>query len=419
MKGLLYAGAVALAVAAAGSATAQEKQTLRWMTIFDAAQAERWTPVLEAFHKANPDIEVKLETIAGSGAAVYPDVLRTAMASGDPPDVFFMWGGEIAGPFIRAGQVRPIDDLYEQYKWKDRFADWVLVRLQRDGKTYGAPFHARGMGFWYRKDLFAANGVTEPQTYAELEAACQKFKAAGIYCASFGGKFGWHTMRLLDFFIEKECGPAIHDQLNTLKASWDQPCTVAAYSLLKKWVDEGWLVPDFLNVAPNDARIPVYSGKAAMTIEGGWLEGALVANEQNLANYDFFLPPTDQEPRRYPAFPEQWMIPAASKKPELAARFIDFITAKDTQMAMPGPFAGTATVGVKGDCAVTPHDCKWVEVLGSDRQTYGLTDQAFVKELADGFFEIQDGVVAGRITPADAAKQMQVKADAWKAKNPT
>ena len=36
--------------------------------------------------------------------------------------------------------------------------------------------------------------------------------------------------------------------------------------------------------------------------------------------------------------------------------------------------------------------------------------------LIDGFFEVQDGVVAGKITPTDAAAQMQAKAEAWKAK---
>lgn len=410
--------ATALGFAATATATAQTKTTLRWMTNFDAPTVELWKPVMAEFEKANPNIVVKLETVAGSGAAIYPDVLRTSMASGDPPDVFFMWGGEIAGPFIRANLARPLDDYYTKLNWKGRFADWVLTRLQRGGKTFGVPFHARGMAFWYRTDVFKTHGITEPQSYAELEAACVKLKAAGIYCASFGGKFGWHTMRLLDYFVEKQCGPAIHDQLNRLETSWNQPCTVAAYTTLKKWVDEKWLVPDFLTVAPNDARIPVYAGKAAMIIEGGWLEGALKANDQDFAKYDFFLPPTDHQPKRYPAFPEQWMIPVASKNPDIAAKFIDFITAPATQTSIRGPFAGTATVGVKGDCKVTPFDCKWVDVLGSDRQTYILTDQAYTKELADSFFEVQDGVVAGRMTPADAAKLMQDRAAAWKAKNP-
>ena len=34
------------------------------------------------------------------------------------------------------------------------------------------------------------------------------------------------------------------------------------------------------------------NGNAAMVYEGPWLENAIKANEQDLANYDFFLPPT-------------------------------------------------------------------------------------------------------------------------------
>ena len=118
--------AIAAAIAAA-PAEAVDKTTLRFFTIFDAPAMESWQPVIDAFKAANPDIDVKVETVAGSGAAVYPDVLRTSMASGDPADLFFMWGGEIAGPFIRAGQVRPVDDYYGRYKWKDRFANWIVA----------------------------------------------------------------------------------------------------------------------------------------------------------------------------------------------------------------------------------------------------------------------------------------------------
>ena len=93
MRGMRLLAATAFAGLVAFSAAAEAKETLRLMTVFDAPTVQLWEPVLAAYNEANPDYEVKMETVAGSGAAVYPDVLRTAMASGDPPDVFFMWGG--------------------------------------------------------------------------------------------------------------------------------------------------------------------------------------------------------------------------------------------------------------------------------------------------------------------------------------
>ncbi len=416
MKRLLC-GALAIAALFSSAAIAQDTTTIRFANIFDGPGAERFQPVLDAFAAAHPDIIVKSESVAGSGAAVYPDVLRTSMASGDPADVFFLWGGSISKPFIDAGQVEPLDAIYKEKGWEGRFPDWTVSRLQQDGKQYGVPFHAQGMGLFYRKDLFEAAGIkAPPTTYAELEADCAALKANNVYCASTGGKFGWHVMRLVDYFVETACGPEVHDQLNALTASWDQPCVVDAYSKLRNWIDKGWLVPDFLNVAPDDSRIPVYQGRAAMVLEGPWFEPALQQNEQDSSTYGFFVPPTDHEPSRYSAFPEQWMIASGSKHKEAAATFIDFITDVKTQAQFPDAFQASATVGVKPDCTKIPLSCQIADIIQSDRPAYPPTDQAFEKELMDSFFEVQDNIVAGKMTPAEGAKLFQERADAWKAK---
>lgn len=406
MKVLIASAALALM-----SSAALAQETVRFFTIFDATAVERWTPVIAEYEKQNPGVKIELETVAGSGAAVYPDVLRTSMASGDPADVFFMWGGSIAQPFIDAGQAKELSAEYAQYGWGDRFPQWIKDRLSTDGKIYGVPYHARGMGIWYRKDMFAQYGLTVPTTYAELEGICTKLAENGKYCASFGGKFGWHTMRLVDYFLEDTCGPEKHDAINARQESWNQECVVAGFDRLKKWIDNKWLVPDFLAVAPNDARMPMYLGDAAMVYEGPWFEGVLKADEQDGANFDFFLPPTASG--RYHAFPEQWMIAAGAKNPTGAAKFIDWITKAENQAPFPDAFAGSATIGVSPDCAVSPHGCKWVEVLNSSAGTYPPTDQAFAKELIDGFFEAQDSVAAGRMTGAEAAALIQQRVEQY------
>lgn len=402
---------VATALALSGAAaTAQE--TVRFFNIFDAPATEAWKPVIAEFEKQHPEIKIELESVAGSGAAVYPDVLRTSLASGDPADVFFMWGGSIAQPFITAGQVKELSAEYQAHDWAERFPEWVMKQLTVDGKVYGVPYHARGMGLWYRKDMFAEYGIAIPTSYAELEGVCAKLKENGKYCASFGGKFGWHTMRLVDYFLEDTCGAEVHDALNARTQSWDQACVVEAFGRLKKWVDEGWLVPDFLTVAPNDARMPMYLGDAAMVYEGPWFEGVLISDQQDLANFDFFLPPTPSG--RYHGFPEQWMIPVGAKNPEGAVTFIDWITKAENEKPYPLAFAGSATIGVTPDCTESPAGCKWTEILSSDTGTYPPTDQAFSKELIDSFFEAQDSVVAGRMSPEDAAKLIQQRVEASK-----
>ena len=394
----------------------EEQITLRWANIISAVGMEQWQPVIDAFEEKYPHITVSSESTAGSGAAIYPDVLKTSMASGNPPDLFFMWGGSVAQPFIDAGQVLDLEAYYEQYGWHDKYAPWVVERIKSDGKLYGVPYHALGMGFWYRKDIFEELGIEVPTTFAEQEAACATLKENDIYCVTIGGKFGWHTMRVLDYFLEHTCGPDLHDQLNRLEVSWDQGCVVDAYATFQHWIDNGWVVPDFLTVSPDDARLPLFQGDAAMILEGVWFEGVLKNDEQDAANYDFFLPPTDHDPVRFSAFPEQWMISAGAAHPDEAALFIDFITSEEVQTQIPvNDFANSATIGVNPDCNEWPLTCRWREIILSAESTYPPTDQAFVKELMDGFFEVQDAIVAKRLTPEEGAALMQQRVEEWQA----
>jgi raffinose/stachyose/melibiose transport system substrate-binding protein len=403
--------------AAEQPAAGGEKIKLRWANIIDAPNWEQWQAVVDAFQEKYPNIEISSESTAGSGAAVYPDVLKTAMASGSPPDLFFMWGGSISEPFIKAGQAMDLTPYYEKYGWKDKFAPWVVDRISYEGGIYGVPYHARGMGFWYKTDLWEQNGWTVPTTFAEQEELCGKMKEAGMYCVSIGGKFGWHTMRILDYFLEHHCGPELHDKLNRLEESWDQQCVIDSYASFQKWIDNGWVVPDFLTVSPDDSRFPFFAGEAGLVLEGDWYEGVLKTSEQDVNNYGFYLPPTDQEPLRFSTFPEQWMIPAGAAHPDEAAEFINFITSPELQKEIfINDFTASATIGVNPDCTEWPRSCQLREYILNAESTYPPTDQAFVKELMDGFFEVQDSIVAKKLTPEEGAKLMQQRVEDWRAK---
>jgi len=413
--------ATAAAPAAADATTAPvasgEKITLRIASIWDATSMEQMQPVLDDYMKQNPNIQIAVDNTAGSGAAVYPDVLKTALASGNPPDAFFMWGGEIAGPFIDADQVLNLNDFYKQYGWDKVYGPWTLDRISRNGSKFGVPYTAHGMGFWYNKDNFAKWGVEVPKTFAEQEAMCEKLKGQNVYCVSIGGKFGWHTMRILDYFIEHQCGPDKHDQLNALTLSWADPCVVASYQSFQKWVDNGWVVPDFLTVSPDDSRFPFFKGDAALVLEGDWYESVLKNNEQDNKKYNFYLPPTDQTPLRFSTFPEQFMISKDGKHPNETAAFLNWLTSPETAKKFPTAFASSATIGANPDCNEWPLTCGLRKEVLDAKSTYPPTDQAFQKELMDGFFEVQDNIVAKKLTPEEGAKLMQQRVDEWKAKN--
>lgn len=416
--------AIALLITAAGSGMsrtsaggAQEPVNLRFLSWTAAAEVPGFEAMLAAFTESHPHITISSETVAGTGAATYPDVLRTGIAGGDPPDLFYMWGGSIALPFIQADQVLPLDPYYEQYGWAERLVPWAADAMQVDGVAYGVPKATRGMGFWYRTDIFAANGIELPQNYAELEQVCATLQAADIACLSLGGMYGWNTMRLLDYFLELTAGPELHDQLNRLEADWNSPEVIEAYRLLKSWVDNGWIVPGFLAVSPNDARQPFYRGEAAMVFEGDWLEGVLKGDEQDVANFDFFLPPTGHEPLRMSGFPEQIMIARGSQNPDAAAEFLDWFLQPEIQQQYFQAIGGsTGVVDAYPSEDEWPLSVKWREIIET-HPAYPPTDQAFSNELMDSFFAVQDGIIAGQMTPEEGAARMSEHAASWIADN--
>ena len=389
--------------------------TLKVQTVWGGDQKTNLDRLFSEYSKVNPDVKIEHFVVAGAGAATYQEVLQTAFASGTGPDIYFEWGGELSGFFVDSGFAEPLERYYKQYNWNKVLIPWAIDAVKRHGKIYGVPISTHGMSFWYRKDIWKKLGLAEPKTYEELEVLNGKVKNAGIYPLSLGGKYDWMTMRLLDYLLETSCGPRLFDQLRSLKVSWDSPQVVRAFKMFRKWVDN-WITPGFLTVDPAEARMPVYQGSALMVFEGSWLETTLIADGQDPNNWDFFIHPTGHKPNRISGFPEQFMISSKSSHKDEAAKFINWLIQKDIQQRELGKaFNSTATIGVFPDKEKMPSTYKWRQTLTSFEAVYPPTDQVFKSDLLHDFFEVQDGMVAGKITPEEGAKRFQEAVVRWKA----
>ena len=109
------------------------------------------------------------------------------------------------------------------------------------------------------------------------------------------------------------------------------------------------------------------------------------------------------------------MIAAASAHKDAAAQFLNWYVQPRVQnryfMDLEGP---TATVGVRPDAKQWPRTYRWRPILDSSK-TYLPTDQELPNELMDDWYQIQDNLVAGQMTPEQAAKAIGAATDKWKA----
>jgi hypothetical protein len=170
----------------------------------------KWEPVLAAFMAAQSRHRSE---VGERRRLVAPRSTRTCCAprwrAAIRPDVFFLWGGSIAKPFINAGQVEPIDSGLRR-----EGLGRPLPGLDRRSPEAGRQALRRALPRPGHGPLLPQGPVRGGRRHRADHLrrtrgrACTKLKSKpNIYCASTGGKFGWHVMRLVDYFLETACGP--------------------------------------------------------------------------------------------------------------------------------------------------------------------------------------------------------------------
>lgn len=360
--------------------------------------------VVADFEKENPGIKVEFTPYSTNQ---YLQNLQVAATNNTLPDIFFEGlGATLAHQFIDNGRIMNLDAAAKAGDWDNRFLPLSIDLLKWKNSWYEAPAIALGMGIFYRKDIFAKYGIAVPKTYEDLEAAAAKLKANGITPISMGGKGSWMTMRFTDGFIENFGGPDFHDLLYTPAGDWTAPASLKAFETLKAWTEKGYFTPGFLSIDPGTNYVAWFQGKAAMVFEGPWEDSVILAQKQDISNFGFFPFPTTGKPR-LSTFAQGWMIAANTKAPEAALKFVNYITSTAVLTKyvdrLDGPFANVEVPPP----ANQPNQRAIKALMGSAAGYYLPTDQRFPQQMVNTFFENQDGVVAGTVSPKDAVAAIQ------------
>lgn len=395
----------------AGGGSAPGTKNLRIFTYEDDSTIKLFRAQVKKFD-AKAGTTTTIDSLPGSGAAIYPDKLRTELLGGKGPDIWRMWGGQVGGPFAKAKQAADLAPYYEKFGWDKRVNANAIAGMTFNGMKAGLPFNALAMGAWYNKSLFEKAKITNvPTSYAELEDANDKLVAAGITPCGLGGKYGWNLMRLFEYLLETKAGPELHDKLLTGAESWDRPEVVDAFSTFKKWQDKKWLPEGALGLDPADIEPSYVQGKTAFTVTGTWTETeAIDTSKKPVSGFGTFVLPTDHQPERHSGFVEGYMINAKSANKDRAAELLDFIVTPESQRAL-GITASTVA-GAQPDKAKLPLSYQWSQIVKKS-PFFTVLDQAFPKQQADQYFSVQSKILQGSISPAEAAQQMQKVVSAW------
>lgn len=168
LAGLVLGVAMTCAPAVAGEIVLNSDQS-------DPAPKKAMEQLIADFEKANPGVTVKWNNFDHEG---YKAAIRNFLTA-DPPDVAAWYAGNRMAPFVKAGLFEDVTDVWTANGLDDQLKS-AASALTIDGKKWGVPYTYYQWGIYYRKDVFAKEGITPPKNWEELMAACAKLKADGI-----------------------------------------------------------------------------------------------------------------------------------------------------------------------------------------------------------------------------------------------
>ena len=391
--------------ASGGASGGAEPKTLTiWELTLQDSQKKALETWVSDFEAANSGVKINVEY---RSTDAHKEALRQVVGTNAGPDIYFYWEGPgLGGELVKNGMSLDLTKYYDQYSWKDRFSSAVLNGVTQYGGYNGVPWTQQGEAIYYNKALFQKAGISAvPTTYDEFVADAEKLVAAGITPIEFGGTVNWHVMRLLDSIIETKCGAATADKLNTKQQGWDtEPCVKESFTELKKWGDK-YINQGFMGISNDDSSQLFYTGQAAMALEGTWFDAQVTDNGMNAKDVGIFPFPTGTG--RLYGFGEAMYVNAASKAPDLAAKFLDFAMSTDEQNKSGGAFAA---INVNKDVAPSTDNALhalWPPIFAAAKGMYINNDQNLSLDQTTEYWRIQNSVLTGSIAPADAGAQFQ------------
>ncbi|MBW3634955.1 MAG: ABC transporter substrate-binding protein [Armatimonadetes bacterium] len=244
---------------------------------FTGPDGKAMDEMVRRFRKANPDIEVRTQTIPWG---TYYDKLTLSLAYGGAPDVFVMHAGRLP-EFASFGTLQPLDDFYAEAEapWEKKFAPVPWRATFYEGKQVAVPLDVHPIGLYYNTKLFKEAGIVDaqggakpPKTFDEfIEAARRMTKDTDGdgRTDQWGFVFTWQRTNWLT--IAGQFGASILSP-DGKHSALDSPQNLRALQLMHDLIYKYKVAPKPEGV---DAWLAFRQGKVGMALEGIYMLASL------------------------------------------------------------------------------------------------------------------------------------------------
>ncbi|MFE4832733.1 extracellular solute-binding protein [Streptomyces sp. NPDC056672] len=254
--------------------------------------------------------------------------LAQSFAGHKPPDVFYVNSDQFAN-YAKGGSLYAYGDRISD---ASDFSEQLRTSFTYDGKLMCLPKDTSTLGLAVNTDLWQKAGLTEkdyPKTWEELKTVADKLTTGGVT-----GLVTSDEYQRLGVFMKQAGGWVTDTDQKKMTADSPENAEGLAFvqSLLKsgsmkfaKNVDTGW------------GGEALGKGKAAMTIEGNWLDGGMKLDYPDV-KYAVAPLPAGPAGQGTLAFSTCWGVAADSAHREAGVDLVKSLTTADQQIAFADAF---------------------------------------------------------------------------------
>lgn len=247
-----------LAVAAAGCSSnsgsgatgkqvpASAKQTIVFATQGLGAEGTATAAAVKAFHKAHPNITVKILTLSPTSDVAYQQLTQRFTAGSSSPDVIT---SDVIWPttFARPGWLANLKKFHPN---TSAFFPGQMATGMYKGGIYAIPWFINAEGLYYRTDLIKTPPKTAAQFFSDAVAAMKKdpklkegfafegnkYEGAVTAFQSFGGQISLSNLNNINTPANKAVLTMMYDAVHKYKIS---PSAVSTWE--ESQVQNAWL----------------------------------------------------------------------------------------------------------------------------------------------------------------------------------
>ncbi|WP_332446245.1 ABC transporter substrate-binding protein [Sphaerochaeta sp.] len=383
--------------------TQSAKTTLEFWT-WRPEDVDFYAKQIALFEQANPDIKV-VQTAQKN--TEYNTILAAALSGGAGPDVFQgrAYGG--LATFADSGFLEPLES------WMPELKNYSATALlgatsPTDGKIYGSPAVSQTVFMYYNKDIYKELGLSVPKTWDELLHNFDVAKQAGYIPLGNGAKDGWCLETMLGGMgAGWYGGTQFYNDVIAGKKNFLDPAFIKMVEQMKGLAK---YMPDmYMGISYEDMRSNFFNELSPHLIAGSYEAAYFKAQNPNL-NFDIFAVPGQKatDPAYVSVYADMnFAMNAHSKNKEAAVKFLKFLSSKEFGKAMVTDLKMVTSVpGV--DATSDPFIARVLELQKNATPYLFLVGFRYQQPTGSSLWQAAaQGVMAGTLTPAQAAKQVQ------------